>query len=225
MRNAQLPPPTESDAPFHDPTGVPVAVVPRWEWRAIARSLPIDVARLALEPGTPTAGSETYLLSALTPHNVKVRKQVLEIKSLERRTTDGLELWRPTAQSPFPLDDRARTALWNAWGISPQPAGATVSLDVLLQEVVAKHDLLRRVDLIKHRTRLSLAGCAGELVDLEIGAERRVSLAFEDADPRAVRAALTAAGLEGFPNLNYPAALKEIVGLPITAFIATEGAR
>lgn len=199
-------------------------VVPRWEWRLIARTLPIDPARLAVDPGGPSAGREAYLLSTRTPHNVKIRNQVLEIKWLERRAADGLELWRPTARSPFPLDPAARKALWAAWGIPPQPADATVSL-AALRDVVDRHDDLRLVDLIKRRTRLSLAGCAGELVDLEIGAEHCVSLAFEDVDPRTVRAALTAAGLEGFPNLNYPAALKDIVGLPIVGFVPSEGAR
>ena len=224
MLSAQLPPPSGSPAAHHGPTGVPAPVVPRWEWRLIVRSLPIDPARLALDPEAST-GRETYLLSALTPHNVKIRQQLLEIKWLERRAADGLELWRPTARSPFPLDDAARNALWNAWGIAPQPTGATESLDALLRDVVGKNDALRRVDLVKRRTRLSLAGCAGELVELEIGPERRVSIAFEDADPRAVRAAVTAARLEGYPNLSYPAALKEIVGLPSISIAASEGVR
>lgn len=205
-------------------TGPAPPVVPRWEWRLIARSLPIDPGRLGREAAAPTASTETYLLSAHTPHNVKIRKQLLEIKWLERRAADGLELWRPTAHSPFPLDDAARNALWSAWEIAPQPTGATESLDALLRDVVTRHDALRRVDLVKRRTRLSLVGCAGELVELEIGPERRVSIAFEDTDPRTVRAALTAAGLEGYPNLNYPAALKDIVGLPITT-AASEGVR
>jgi hypothetical protein len=225
MLSAQVTPPSGSPSAPHDPTGAPAPVVPRWEWRLIARSLPIDPARLALDPEAPLAGRETYLLSALTPHNVKIRKQLLEIKWLERRAAGGLELWRPTGRSPFPLDDAARNALWSAWGVGPQPTGATESLDALLRDVVGKNDALRRVDLVKRRTRLSLAGCAGELVELEIGPERRVSIAFEDADPRAVGAAVTAAGLEGYPNLNYPAALKDIVGLPIISIAASEGVR
>ena len=225
MQSAQSPRSTDPLAAPPDALRAPTEVVPRWEWRLIARSLPIDPSTLVLDPGAPSSGEEIYLLSAGTPHNVKIRKQLLEIKWLERRAADGLELWRPTARSSFPLDDAARNALWSAWRIAPQPAAATESFDALLRDVVARHAALRRVDLVKRRTRLSLVGCAGELVELEIGPERRVSLAFEDADPRAVRAAVTAAGLGGYPNLNYPAALKEIVGLPILSPVESEGVR
>lgn len=224
MRPAQWLGSTDPLAVSPDALRAPTEVVPRWEWRLIARSLPIDRSTLALDPGTPMSSEEIYLLSAHTPHNVKIRKQLLEIKWRERRAADGLELWRPTARSPFPLDDAAQRALWSAWGIPPQAVGATESLDALQRIIVAAPSTLRRVDLVKRRTRLSLAGCAGELVELEIGPEHRVSLAFEDADPRAVRAAVTAAGLEGYPNLNYPAALKEIVGLPIAGLVTSEGA-
>jgi hypothetical protein len=202
----------------------PLPVVSRWEWRLIARALPIDPARLTLE-AEAISSRETYLLSAHTPHNVKIRKQVLEIKQFERRAADGLELWRPTARSAFPLDRATRTALWSAWGIPPQPTGSTDTLDALVREVVTPQYALRRVDLMKRRRRLTLVGCAGELVELEIGAERRKSIAFEDAHPNVVRAAVTAAGLAGQPNLNYPAALKDIVGLPIISIAASEGVR
>lgn len=214
------------DTSQHKPSaGRAPPVVPRWEWRLIARSLPIDPGRLGLEAAVPTASAETYLLSSRTPHNVKIRKQVLEIKRLERQGADGLELWRPTAQSTFPLDAATRAALWNAWGIPPQPASATETLDRLLLDIVTPRHALWRVDLMKRRTRLSLAACAGELVELEIGAERRVSIAFEDADPSVVTAAVKAAGLAGQPNLNYPAALKEILGLPAAVAHEKEGVR
>ena len=203
----------------------PLPVVPRWEWRLIASSLPIDPARRGIETEEATPSSETYLLSAHAPHNVKIRKRLLEIKQLLRRSADGLELWRPTVHSAFPLDAAARAALWSAFGIRPQPAVATDTLDAFLRDLVASQPALRRVDLIKRRSRFSLAGCAGELVELEIGPARLVSIAFEDADPSVVRAAVTAAALEGYPSLNYPAALKNIVGLPIISIATSEGVR
>lgn len=201
------------------------AIIPRWEWRRIDRTLPLDPARLLIAPGDVKASGETYLLSTLTPHNIKVRADLLEIKRLQERAADGLERWRPTARSAFPLDAATLAELWDAWGIAA-PVHLTVvgSLADLARDVVSSHAALRRVDLVKHRRRISLAGCNGELVELDIEGVRWVSVAFEDADPALVRAAVAASGLDPQTNLNYPAALKRIVGLPVVVTEA-EGVR
>jgi hypothetical protein len=217
------------DNATHDPQATaapPATVVPRWEWRLIARSLPFDRARLSFAPGPPKVSSETYLLSSRSPHNIKVRGGVLEIKRLQQRATDGLEQWRPTARSTFPLDADTRVELWDAWAIAAPPGLTAVpSLPDLVREVVSPHPELRQVDLVKHRTRLSLAGCNGELVELEIAGERWISVAFEDADPALVRAAAASLGIDVRTNLNYPAALKRIVGLPPLEAPEKEGVR
>ena len=202
--------PTEAGSPGSQ------AVVPRWEWRFIGRSLPVDRARLHVTRGDAPTSRETYLLSALTPHNIKVRNAMLEIKRLEEHAADGVELWRPTARSAFPLESAAGVELWEAWGIAtPAQVTAVTSLADLVRDVVSRHPALRRVDLVKRRNRLTLAGCNGEIVELEIMGEHWVSVAFEDADPALVRAAVAASGLNSQDNQNYPAALKRIVGLPV----------
>lgn len=200
-------------------------VVPRWEWRSIAKTLPLDRARLTIAPGAAAASAETYLLSTLTPHNIKVRNAMLEIKRLHQRAPDGLEQWRPTARSAFPLEAAALRELCDAWGLPPTSVPAAPSLAALLRESVTPHPALHRIDLVKRRQRLSFAGCGGELVELEIEGERWVSVAFEDADAEAVRAAVTAAGCDVRANLSYPAALKSILGLPTAVRAESEGVR
>lgn len=220
-------PNTPGTDPAPRPSGGPGPlgdIVPRWEWRCIGRSLPFDPARLSVAPGDAKMSSETYLLSTLTPHNVKVRNAMLEIKRLQERAADGLEQWRPTARAAFPLDAATLVELWDAWGIAA-PADHTVfaSLADLVRDVVSPHPTLRRVDLVKRRTRVSLAGCNGELVELDIAGERWVGAAFEDADPALVRGAVAALGLDVRTNLSYPAALKRIVGLPVLVAPEKEG--
>lgn len=212
MPNTPLAP---SHAPAQGAAGPAGAVVPRWEWRRIERALPFDPALLRVASGDTKVSSETYLLSTLTPHNIKVRGALLEIKRLQERAMDGLEQWRPTARSAFPLDAATLVELWRAWGIqAPATLLAVASLADLVRDLVSTHPALRSVDLVKRRDRLSLAGCQGELVELEVSGERWVSVAFEDADPALVRAAVAAVGMDMRTNLNYPAALKRIVGLP-----------
>lgn len=208
--------------PAPSPAG---SVVPRWEWRSIAKTLPLDRDRLTIAPGAATASAETYLLSTLTPHNIKVRNAMLEIKRLHLRAPDGLEQWRPTARSAFPLDAAALQELCDAWGLPPTSIPAAPSLAALLRESVTPHPALHRVDLVKRRQRLSFASCGGELVELEIDGQRWISVAFEDADAAAVRAAVTAAGCDVRANLSYPAALKQILGLPTAVRVESEGVR
>jgi hypothetical protein len=50
-------------------------------------------------------------------------------------------------------------------------------------------------------------------------------VAFEDADAEVVRAAVMAAGCDVRANLSYPAALKQIRGLPIAVATESEGVR
>jgi len=224
-QSAAAPAPSSPDGVV-DRSGGPVRpLVPRWEWRSIARALPLDRARLTIAPGAAVTSTETYLLSTLTPHNIKVRNAMLEIKRLQQRAPDGLEQWRPTARSAFPLEAAALRELCDAWGIAPTSVPVAPSLDALLRDSVAPHPALRRVDLVKRRQRLSLGGCGGELVELEIEGGRWVSVAFEDADAEAVRAAVAAAGLDVRANLSYPAALKRILGLPIAVTDESEGVR
>jgi hypothetical protein len=200
-------------------------VVPRWEWRSIARTLPLDRDRLTIAPGAAMASAETYLLSTLTPHNIKVRNALLEIKRLHQRAPDGLEQWRPTARSAFPLEAAALQELCEAWGLPSASIPAAPSLAALLRANVTPHPALHRIDLVKRRQRVSFAGCGGELVELEIAGERWVSVAFEDADAGAVRAAVIAAGCDAHDNLSYPAALKHILGLPTAVGVESEGVR
>lgn len=200
-------------------------MVPRWEWRSIAKALPLDRDWLAIAPGAVVASAETYLLSTLTPHNIKVRSAMLEIKRLHHRAPDGLEQWRPTARSAFPLEAAALRELGEAWGLPPTSIPAAPSLAALLREYVTPHPALHRIDLVKRRQRVSFAGCGGELVELEINGAQWVSVAFEDADAAAVRAAVAAAGCDVRANLSYPAALKQILGLPIAVQAEPEGVR
>lgn len=204
----------------------PAGIVPRWEWRRIERALPFDPARLSITPGDAKVSGETYLLSALTPHNIKVRGAMLEIKRLQERAADGLEQWRPTARSVFPLDAATLVELWDAWGIpAPIDVPVVASLADLVRDVVSPHSALRSVDLVKRRNRITLAGCNGEIVELEISGGQWVSVAFEDADPALVRGAVAAVAMDVRTNLNYPAALKRLVGLPNRFVPDREGVR
>jgi len=68
------------------------AIIPRWEWRTFGASFgEADRRFKALEPGRAQESDEVYLLSRETDANVKIRDRLMDIKTLEQVSTEGLE--------------------------------------------------------------------------------------------------------------------------------------
>lgn len=183
-------------------------VVPRWEWRSFApaaKAGPVEV------PSSDR--TELYLLSLASPHNVKVRDSVLDVKRLERIDASGLEQWRPVLKAAFPLDAGVIAVICDAWGIAAPPdIAASYSLDDLISSIVAPHGALRTVTVAKQRSPIVVAECHGERAWLSIDGQPWTTLAFEDADPMRVLGALHSLGLDAAANEDYPRALKRIRG-------------
>jgi exopolyphosphatase / guanosine-5'-triphosphate,3'-diphosphate pyrophosphatase len=191
-------------------TGNPV--IPRWEWRVFERTFAGPPAEDS--PGTPPA-EQTYVLSLLSPHSVKVRDGMLDIKRLERVEATGLQLWRPVLQAPFPIAASALAAACSAWGIhGPAPDTPPLSLSDLLERVVVPHRQLRIVTLSKRRLPITIGRCQGERAQITIGRHRWNTVSVEHDDRRRVLGALGELGLEPSANEDYPRALKRIMGLP-----------
>jgi hypothetical protein len=184
-------------------------VVPRWEWRAfIAGELPAPLRERLAEPTDPPSESdETYILSRRSPHNVKIRGNRLEIKTLED-SDRGLQRWNPTLRTSFPVDRPAIDAAALAWGIAPPPmVPSPVDAGAFLYHVVERSPVLRVVGVRKRRWRLRVGGCAAEHAELDVGGARWHTIAVEDADADRVLRAVASLGLGARANLSYPAAL------------------
>ena len=208
------------------PDGRPVApVVPRWEYRWMDRTLPVDPARAERWRAAPVSVTgETYLVSFRTPHNAKIRGGELDLKRLERISEDGIERWTPVLKTTFPLDAAAFREVCGAWGVPvPGPDRAPRTLADLSRFVDAQPDL-RRVELVKRRRRVERMPCPGEFVEIAVADRHWVSLAFESEDPELVRAVLVQLGLDPRQNLNYPAALRRLFLRPRPQVQAAEGA-
>jgi hypothetical protein len=185
----------------------------RWEWRTFARSLANIGPRPDAQGVVPLASREYYVLSVASVHNVKIRDNCLDIKTLVRTDDLGLEQWEPTFKAQFPIDETALDAAWTAWGF-PHPIveKTRCTLDQFLTEVVPTERGLRAVEIEKRRTPLVVLGCPGERAWVTVGDEVWESISFEHADQYRVWRAVRALGLENAENTNYPRALKRIVG-------------
>ena len=185
----------------------------RWEWRVFAREPAYSTMFTHLETENPEEADETYILSAVSPHSVKIRDGCLEIKTLLQTSPAGLQRWRPQASMRFPVDEHTLNTAWRSWAIpAPMLTRIHCTRDELLNEIVAQEPLLRAVFVRKVRTRIQLQGCAGEFVSLSVLGEHWESIAFESIDPISILKAVRSIGLENAINISYPAALKRIVG-------------
>jgi exopolyphosphatase/guanosine-5'-triphosphate,3'-diphosphate pyrophosphatase len=189
-----------------------VTIVPRWEWRTFGSGFgPAETAFSALPASAPYDSDELYLI-APGGANVKIRDELMDIKTLEEVNADGLEQWRPVLKTPFPLSaaDVARVA--EALGVqSPSSAQGAASLDELVNALGGAASGIRIVSVHKRRVRYTVGGCPAEITDLVVDGRPTRTLAIEGEDAAAVAAAVRDVGLGGTPNVSYPRALAQML--------------
>lgn len=188
-------------------------VVPRWEWRTFGDRFDGAESAFAQLPVEQTVDSdELYLLSSANTDLVKVRAGLMDVKHLQQTGPDGLEQWVPVLKAAFPLTPADLATVTAAWGVeapvAAEPGG--LSLEALLERVVAPTAELRAVEVHKHRVRYTIGGCLAEVTAVRTpGAETR-TIAVESEDPLRVAAVLAEVGLSGRPNVNYGRGLRTL---------------
>src|SRR5215471_2955931 len=95
-------------------------IIPRWEWRTFAASFGDAERRFRQLPqGKLQESDELYLLSPSCDANVKVRDQLMDIKTLEQVGVGGLQQWRPIMKAGFPLPAAEAAKVCAALGVAP----------------------------------------------------------------------------------------------------------
>jgi hypothetical protein len=184
---------------------------PRFEFRAwSAEPFP------GLAPPSDEFAEEVYLIPlGLAGRDIKVRDGALEIKEmlLER---DGLQLWDPAVRLEFPVPAFSiERELMTRLMLNQPLARPRYGREELLGEIVAaRHRNVAVVPVRKRRRLMEAAGCRAEAGEVEVAGGRRVfTAAAEHEDPARLRRALSELGLQGRPNLDYPAALARALPL------------
>lgn len=185
---------------------------PQWEWRVFAESSLLGRARSYFVGAESDSVVETYLLSLISAHAVRLRDNVLEIDRLEETKGDGLERWSAATRASFPLDSTAISAARQAWGLQvPIPMYAVNTPYEFLETVVSPVAWVRPVTVHERRTPIHVDNCWGEFTELEVAGSRWQSLALADVDPVEVARATRQLGFRLHENTNFPEALKRMV--------------
>ncbi|HEX5634548.1 MAG TPA: hypothetical protein VFX50_15005 [Gemmatimonadales bacterium] len=189
------------------------AIVPRWEWRTFDSEDRVAVGRFAaLTAERVQESDEVYLLSPLTDANVKVRDDLMDIKTLEAVGPTGLEQWRPIMKASFPLTADAVQAVCSALGVTPPAAlREATTLEELVESLEGQG--VRAVPVHKLRLRYVIDGAMAEMTEVITGGKRVRSVAIESEDTEQVNQALEEMDLLGITNTSYPRGLKALVGM------------
>src|SRR5262245_60760848 len=112
------------------------SIVPRWEWRAFAASFgDADQRFRELPPGKIQETDELYLLSPTCDANVKVRDELMDIKTLEHVDGHGLEQWRPIMKAAFPLPAAEIAKVCDMLHVAPLPPRDAYALEPMQAEL------------------------------------------------------------------------------------------
>jgi exopolyphosphatase / guanosine-5'-triphosphate,3'-diphosphate pyrophosphatase len=187
-------------------------IVPRWEWRTFGDGLgEASKALAALGSERVEESNELYLLSTAGDESVKVRAEVLDLKLLDQRTPEGLELWHPELKASFPLAAADLHTVLAALGTPVPLTRAAYTLPELVEEVIGPAPGLIAVEVHKHRRHFELDGCLAESTELTTAAGTAHTIAIESEDPERVLATRRRLGLDGRVNLSVARGLKALV--------------
>jgi hypothetical protein len=184
-----------------------------WEWRAFDPKISLlEIPGLeAMAWHAPTI--ETWLLSPSSSFGVRIHDQEIEIRRIEHIDRRSLEQWRVIHRYQFPVDAAAIAAVCVNLGV-PEPAlAAPADREQFLAGMAFAAPDVIVVPVRTERAQFRMAGCDGEQLKLVIGDQRWEGLAFFSRDSACVHAALQEVGLSTFQNMNWPRALKLILGV------------
>jgi hypothetical protein len=189
----------------------------RFEFRAFAQTfgLVAEKIRRYSECHGIAESVEMYLIGNRDEGdcNVKLRRGRLQIKRLIDRR-EGLERWKPAAEETSPLScEFLRGTLFPALGVKEvELAPAPYSFRELLDEFARHQWDVWPANVFKRRFYFEIDHCPTEMDELLINGAAIGSVAVESEETLAVLTVLDKLGLSEYENINYPRAIRRIMG-------------
>ncbi|OON86735.1 hypothetical protein RAH42_08740 [Pyramidobacter sp. YE332] len=193
-----------------------MAIVARWEWRTFGkgdfgvgektlRALPMDSNKRT---------DEEYILSRNSDENVKIRFDLIDVKSLQKVNADGLEQWLPVLKTGFPIAADELSALAKILKVElPELERAEYTHDQFIKELVVPHKDLELVLVKKDRDIYKIDGATAEIAAAEFNGVAWRTMCVEHEDPILIMRVVEKLGMKGVENMNYIQAMKKSVGI------------
>ncbi len=194
---------------------------PRYEFRMFGVKcidVFIDSLKSKAIAGEVREISEIYLMTAgNSGNNIKIRNKLLDIKTLVQ-LENGLEQWNPTEVGTFPLsNDKIRNDIFPALGVeAPVLDREVYTLKQFMQELILEDPDIIVALTEKERHAFDFEDCICEYADVKINGSFQRTLAVESENPELVYKAMKSLNIgDKIENVNYPKALKRVLGLEI----------
>lgn len=193
-----------------------MAIVARWEWRTFGKG-DFGVGEKTLRALTVDSNKRTdeeYILSRNSDENVKIRFDLIDVKSLQRVNADGLEQWLPVLKTGFPIAADKLSELARILKVEPpELERAEYTHDQLIGELVTPHEDLELVRVKKNRDIYKIDGATAEIAAAEFNGVAWRTMCVEHEDPALIVKVVEKLGMKGVKNMNYIQAMKKSVGI------------
>jgi len=189
-------------------------IIPRWEWRTFGQEFGAAETNINKhEKKGFKKSEEKYILSKVSDENVKIRDDLVDIKSLKQVNADKLEQWYPAMKEGFPTTkDKLEVLFRDFFKVTVQLSQETYTYTEFL-ELVATCGQLCVVEVYKERQAYEINQATVEIAETKFNGVPMRTICVEHADPDNVIATVRELGLEGFENINYINAMKTAVGM------------
>lgn len=194
------------------------SVIPRYEFRVFGNSLSEyedKIKQYSKKEMTREMNSVYLLTPWKRKNNVKIRQGVMDIKHLEKEY-ECLQQWNPFLVGSFPLvADVIKSVVFPALGIvCPVFERKKYSLKQFIEEVILIDPDITVVYVWKKRHAYTVEGCITEIAEIKVNGATIKTICVESEDPEKIIAAKQLIGFDKkVENVNYPLALKRIMGL------------
>jgi len=191
-------------------------IIPRWEWRTFGDSFGDAERNInAHEKGGFKKSEEKYILSRLSNENVKIRDDLIDIKTLKQVNDDKLEQWYPAMKESFPIGKDKLAVLFNEYFkvSAPEFTQNTYTYTEFLEDIVTPCEDLVIVEVYKERQAYTINDATVEIAETKFNGVPMRTTCVEHTDPENVIHTVRELGLVGFENINYIAAMKTAVGM------------
>ncbi len=193
---------------------------PRFEFRIFGNHLEeieSKIRKMADEEMVRSMMSVYLLASGNPKNNIKIREGVMDIKVLEDEK-QGLEQWNPFLVGEFPLSPEViKTVIFPALGVhSPAFDRDQYTLNQFVNELILVDPDLSVAYVNKKRHGFVIEDVITEIAEIKVNGASLKTICIEAPEPEKVLKLKQKLGIDSAAeNVNYPLALKRIMGLDL----------
>lgn len=156
---------------------------------------------------------ETYFLSVHSNEaNVKVRDNLLDIKTKTSETPEGYEIFQPRGKFQFPVKREELATILSHLKVSLPLDKEAYTLDEFIAMAKAGSELAA-VTVEKMRYGFTVNNIISEYALVWFNGALMETVCCESEDYAGIKAAVAALGIDHLPNTNYLKAAKQVIGM------------